>query len=412
MLLFFRSLFFAPFVLIFSLSGSYLDQECVVWVRQPVADAVGKPLQLLDPASPVEQLYETLSFSPEVGANACPRIHQFIYNEVGRKVQTSDNGQEILVEFPHLFCENDKREKSSQFWLLSKALVALSQVQKACVDACIPEPLDCSKPCDQHCREHVLTLVLPWKDDATGLTYSAGTRFKRATGLDTPEAYGVTLLDCISFEPRTALIERAKSLVDYPRTAQEARVLFVGILRKWATLEPGKIAYLWGGCSIIETYKEDEFSRVSEKRGNDSFECWQRPAKSAPRGGCDCSGLILRAAQIAGLPYYFKNTRTLGLNLRDLQDGEELENGDLILLPGHVIVVSDRAKNELIQAVSYSSGYGVLHTLTLERDMEGVRTYADLLYCRKNRIPLTLLNKKGQPLKKVDSFRVLKLLAA
>ncbi len=88
------------------LFASYLDRERAVVVIVPAVDAVAKPLQLLDPTHCVDELYADLPFSPEVGPNSCPRIHQFIYNEVGTCLEITQDGTEMLIEFPHLYHKN------------------------------------------------------------------------------------------------------------------------------------------------------------------------------------------------------------------------------------------------------------------------------------------------------------------
>ena len=76
--------------------------------------------------------------------------------------------------------------------------------------------------------------------------------------------------------------------------------------------------------------------------GNKQLTYWDRIGDfEKPLAGFDCSGMILCAAQIAGLPYFFKNTDTLLGNLKPLRPTEELEAGDLVFYSGHVLVVSD-----------------------------------------------------------------------
>ncbi len=65
-------------------------------------------------------------------------------------------------------------------------------------------------------------------------------------------------------------------------------------------------------------------------------ECTQHPMS-----GFDCAGIISRAAQMCGIPYYFKNTYTLAHYLKSLSIDTHLQEGDLIWIPGHVMIVSD-----------------------------------------------------------------------
>ncbi len=395
------------------LFASYLDRERAVVVIAPVVDAVAKPLQLLDPTHSTEDLYAALPFSPEVGPNSCPRIHQFIYNEVGTCLEITQDGTEMLIEFPHLYHQNEQGNKQNQFWVPTKSVMPLKNLkEKVGTCGCIPAPINSDEPFrwDNPERfENILTLLLPWKDASTGITYSAGTRFKRAKHLDNESGYGIYLLSPSDCFIKIALVERDCALVDYPRDYAAAKRLFVKILKKWAALSPGKIAYVWGGCSVIETYKEEEFSRVPATRGADKLEYWVRPEALVPHGGLDCSGLVLRAAQIAGLPYFYKNTVTIGFNFKDLAQTDDLEEGDLILFKGHVMVVTDIKDNLFVEAVSYSSGYGSVHEIALGRAFENVTSYDDLCKCWKNKLPLSMKNKKGGLLKVIESFRLLSM---
>lgn len=63
--------------------------------------------------------------------------------------------------------------------------------------------------------------------------------------------------------------------------------------------------------------------------------------------GYDCSGLVLRAVQLAGIRYFCTNTTTARLALQDLLAHEALEVGDLILIYGRVMIVSDPEKISL-----------------------------------------------------------------
>ncbi len=73
--------------LIFSLStllsGPYPDTPCVVVIKIPVDDWLGKPSQDIDPSKSSRELYDTLAFQGDSGSYSCPRLHQCLYNEVG-----------------------------------------------------------------------------------------------------------------------------------------------------------------------------------------------------------------------------------------------------------------------------------------------------------------------------------------
>ncbi len=399
-------LLFLVFFLQYTIFASYLDRENAVVVIVPVTDSVGKPLGNGSPDCAVDSLYAKIPFSPE-SPNTCPRIRQFLYNEVGICTQITPDGTEACIEFPHVFyqTEQDKKEVHS-FWVPAKNFMSVKKLKELEVLDSIPEPINCSEPFNPARFENILTLIMPWQDPQTKIVYSAGTRFKRVKQRDSDLAYGICMLD-EKCKVKEALIEKDKALVEYPKDEALAKKLFVEILKKWAAVGPYKIAYAWGGCSFCCTYK-DEFEKVSEQRGNDLVQYWIRPDACAPVSGFDCSGLILRAAQIAGLGYFYNNTTTLAIQLKDIDENHVIEDGDLIWFRGHVMVVADVKDNTMIEAVSYSSGYACVHEIPLAKAFENCSCYADLVGCFYGKKPLKLKNKAGNITKTVDSFRLLR----
>ena len=209
----------------------------------------------------------------------------------------------------------------------------------------------------------------------------------------------------------SAFIEKEYALVTYPRDGVTAKKVCVELIKKWAHMAGGSVPYVWGGCSIIETCKDDDFF-CSHK--SDNTASWECPTRTSPHTGCDCSGLIFLAAQSAGLNFFCKNTTTMGLNLTDCvrpsQTTEEraLQPSDLILLPRHVVMLSDVEKPAVAQAVGYSSGYGITHEAPLSH-VFNVTTCEELVRHCKNKLPLIMKNKNGGVLKVFDSFRLLSL---
>lgn len=380
-------LFFLSFF--FTLHATYFDDPATVLVTVPVTDLVTKNLHHSYPTISIEELY-TLPYSPQEGIDSCMRAHQCLYNEVGRVKEI--DGDEALVEFPHFFCENESKVRHSSFWMLRKNIRHLADLHESL--HCIPEPFRGSD-------RHILTLMLPWQDIATTTIYSAGTRFIREETLDTEESYGVIFLDVSECRPRTALINKMLAITDYPTTSTEAKKLFVAILKRWTTL--GTIPYVWGGCSFTRTTPED-FGFVRSLREGAHIAYWDRPNTDHPRSGFDCSGLILRAAQIAGIPYFFKNTTTLSQNLQEIPLLEQLEEGDLILMKGHVMIISSLDFHTCIDTLGYSSGYAKLVERHLSEVFEDVATYEELRQRASRSTPLNMKNKQGQTMKSIQEL--------
>ncbi len=383
------------------LVGTYFEDPQAVVIAVPVADAVGNPLHSLDPMVPVEDLYRQLPFSPDV-RGTCHRIHQLLYNEVGTVLK--QEGDELLVEFPHFFWQLGNGERCRSVWVCAQNVLWLKDLQDY---RSIPEPISLTMdPAYQSYQ--VLTLVVPWQDKETGIRYSAGTRFVRASMLDNEQGYGIYMRDGETYKIRTALVERDYALVEYPVDAQQARHLFVEILRRWASSAPKKIPYVWGGCSYCDTYAVGDVVRMDQGRGT----CWECPGAQVPHCGFDCSGLVLRAAQIVGLPYYLKNTTTLGLYLQDLLDNDPLQEGDLILMPGHVVIVGDVERNELIEAAGYGAGFGAVHIISLAERIAPIKDYAHLRAVLKDTTSvLRYKNSQGTLGREIPFLRLLKLIS-
>ncbi|MBA3953770.1 C40 family peptidase [Candidatus Dependentiae bacterium] len=380
----------------------FLGNKAVVTV--PVADTATKSLAFLTHGKSLEQVYTTLPCSPATGPSSCARAHQFLFNEI--VAVTQEAGDEVECKVNNVFYEDPLNIPISSFWTLKKYIALLKNTKNTAV----PEPyaLDCKQVLD---APNVLTLTLPWHDQVTEKTYSVGTRFVRVKERDTAHEYGVKLNAVLTdgnLEAIVSMVPKDSAIIVHGLTFQERQKVFVSVLKKWVS-SLAVIAYVWGGGSCIKTYKDADFSLASEKRGDDDLTYWTRPNDGIPHSGFDCSGLVLRAAQIAGLPYFFKNTATLAHNIGELKSTEELEEGDLVFYQGHVMIVSDLANNEIIEAIGYSSGYGKVHALTLAKAFEGITTYADLTAAYFAKRPLKRLKRDGTIARELPTFKLLKL---
>jgi cell wall-associated NlpC family hydrolase len=150
-------------------------------------------------------------------------------------------------------------------------------------------------------------------------------------------------------------IERERTYVA-PAAAnpRDAQLLYVDSIRQWVETAEKPIPYVWGGSSFTNA-----------------------PKGSGPHAGCDCSSLIMRAAQLFSIPYFYKQS-SLVQRLDDVPVGDMPEPGDILWMPGHVMVVGDVKNNTVIEASGYNSGYGNVHELPLEQRFHGIRTYEDL----------------------------------
>jgi hypothetical protein len=112
---------------------------------------------------------------------------------------------------------------------------------------------------------------------------------------------------------------------------------------------------------------------------------------------------------IAGIPFPWKKTEVISKQCPLLKKTDTIEIGDLLCIPGHVMIMS--GNNEIIEARGYSSGYGCIHRAPLNRIFENIYTYEDLLRAYHRKIPLVLLDKKGVMSKMYATFTLHKLVS-
>jgi len=385
--------------------ASYLDHPQAVAVKVPVADSLGIPAQDIDSSivgrsGMIEAFYDDLAYSPETGSYSCARIHQFLFNEVG--VICEEKGDEVRVKFPHFYYIDKDHIKHSDFWLHKRSVEKIETMDEAVRETML-EPITAqdSRP--------TLALVLPWHEEHTAQTYSVGTRFLRHRAADTDTHYGVLLADYMHNTAFIGLVPRSAALVTEPSTICDAKKLFVKILKNLIpTNEKEVIPYVYGGCSTCGSVPE-EFYQWKGKRGTVELTNWKRPGGHGVRTGFDCSGLVLRAAQLAGIRYLAKNTTTIGLVYKEVPSDEQLEEGDLILIKGHVMVVSNLEKHLFIDAVGYGTGFGCMRESSLTDFFGEVTTYQELRDWMTTQRPLSKKNRSGNVVDTIPSVRLMRL---
>ncbi len=376
-------------------------------VKVSLADTASKPLATYKGMSVAAQ-YNNFPWAPDKGFSSCPRMHQLKFNEV--VTITSDPALDEVECTAFNFYYRDNRNKQQRtFWTLKKNLILLSDLKKRVPLPHIPPPVSMYKaPADYN--KDVLTLIEPWYYEKTKKWYAAGTRFARYRNEDTQETYAVYLIDTDRLKQERVSIPKSRALVSYPRGKQNTVALFLRLLRRWAHPGKGIIPYVYGGCGYMKRYKDGGFSRAHGRKRGYQVAFWQRTGiGERPCAGFDCSELILCAAQICGMPYYCKNTRTLMERLRPLAKGEALEEGDLVWYEGHVMIVSDLKKNLLIEAVGYEVGYGKVHEIEVKRVIRGIRNFNGLVRAHHTRHSLMRLDSKGRPSRRIRRLKILKL---
>ncbi len=370
-------------------------------VTVPVADVTGHTIRAFgNPGS----CYRTIPCAPDKGKTACIRLHQLMFNQQVTMTREFFSG-EVIIELPSLYYFDGKQKRRNDFWTLKKYLMPLTSLKKE-LRQYIPPAID-----HQHHRqsyENVLTLKRPWYYHKH--LYSVGTRFMRDMNADTPDAYGVFVIDYTTQTVSTALVPKQCAIIRYYKDFTKARQVFLSLLREWSELSRGYIPYVWGGFSYREPCIGEGFMKKKGKLCGHAVTYWEQHGFTlTPRSGFDCSNMILCAAHIVGLPYYCKNSNVIVRTLRPLASGEKIEEGDIIWYSGHVLVVSDVAKNLVIEAIGYDSGYGCVHEIHIHDVFEGIYNFNGLRPCHFRKKFTRRLRKDGTPWRSIYQLKILKL---
>src|SRR3990167_2773484 len=367
----------------------------------PVANLATEPLSKRFPREtfPYEKLPTT--YKSKGGIDECPRLHQLIFNE--RVNIIKKQGNDVMVEVPYLFFQTSpKGQKINHYWSDARYFMPLKSANR--YQHWVPAPIDFNQP-ESVSQSNICTLTRPFYYCPTDKSYSAGTRF-----IVSDQDGSALIFDPVEKKVHHATIPATYCVQNSQLTTPEQRQhFFVQLLKQWVHNPHGKIPYVWGGCShnfqyptlnyIVKahTYKDKLYFNY----------CLQGNYPTCD-SGFDCTGLILRAAQIAQIPYLFKNTTTVGFNLKQLQSNEKIENGDLILFSGHIILISDVDKNLVIEARSKYDDYGYIHEIPLCQVFRGIETYADLRKAYETQEKLERLDAHDKIISHVP-IRIMKL---
>lgn len=351
--------------------------------------------------------YNEFPCAPDKGASACLRFHQLKFNELV-KVRTH-SAHEVKCEVQHFFYRGHDKKEYKTAWVLKEDLIFLKDLPYKSVLPHIPPPCRRNVPVSQY-NKNILTLTQPWFDKKTGHTYSAGTRFVRNASADTKDSYAIFVIASDSLRSRVRHVPREVALVAYPQDIPQATALFVKILKEWAHAQEGIIPYVFGGCSYNGKIVPRGFSLISHIRSGKEISYWQRKnLQQQSLSGFDCASMILCAAQICGIPYFYKNSSTLYCEMEMLKKNETIQDGDILWYSGHLMVVSDVKKNLLIEAAGYDTGYGKVHEISIDKVFKRIATYKELVAAYHKKAPLERLHSSGRSLKPIYNLKIFTL---
>lgn len=371
--------------------NTHTSQKAVINV--PIADLLGQSIITMRPNESPHTAYHAIALcGGQINSTyACPRLHQLLYNDIIDVIKTTDDEAQIRIAHayyvvPSAFAKataDRSADRQAQYWILKSNITLFDDLTAHNIPtAHLPNPINFSDK-SHHALKHpdVVTLTEPHHDTTLHTTFSVGTRFTRVPlpQKKRPSYITVFAIDYKTMQEHQIKIPSYKCMIADPtKTKTEQITDYVNLLKKWAHTKHGCIPYTWGGTSFAHTI-HGNFKEVTHKTNNSDYSSYEyEKDTNSPKSGFDCSGAIARATQICGIPYFCKNTATIPHCLAPLKPDQVLTNGDLILIRGHVMVVSDTDKNLLIEARSYSHGYGKLHEIPIGKVFEEIETYKDL----------------------------------
>jgi hypothetical protein len=363
-------------------------------VVTPIADLVGSPIQTFFPEMSVDKAYQQLVLC---GAEkklwiGCPRLHQLIAHEMVEVLDQTQN--EYKIKTPHLFyVTGATQEQHNCFWTDKKNIVLVEELEQNKTVSLAQFP-------SFNKNNPTIVLVKPFFDNKTNQTYSVGTRFvcKQITNKQAT---------IFTYDPQNHKGSSTKIDAHYyclqPKTEEQQKKLFVRLLKYWT--QPEHIAYVFGGCSFTEPCSKNFEKKTADHK---PLAYTRIESENKTKNGFDCAGIIVRAAQAAGLDFPYKNTHTIKECLPHLSIADQIVEGDLIWIPGHVMAVSNTKEHRLVEARSYSHGYGIVQEIELCKVFKDIKTYDDLLQAFKTKTKIQRLDSSGVVRDTISDLKLIK----
>ena len=355
----------------------------------------------------------------------CMRIAQVPFNTRGKLIEYDAETGEACIEFSHMGVDVAGNLRPCRFWTLSYVYVAqgaeyvmrptfllLSEQGRTKKRAAFPCAVDAADRATLRAH-NTLVLCYPWCDPVTHAAYSAGTRFVRVAHKDTKDAFAVALYtsdtDAVAYTFVPHIYARP---CDEKLSDAERRRIFNDVVKAWACHEDATITpYVWGGGVVMPAIENSGFELVEDCFFKRPVSYYVRQGVGMP-AGVDCSSLVLLAAQIAGIECFYKTTSTFFKHAVPVTKYEDMHEGDLIVWPGHMLVISDmRPGHETCsESLGYGDGAGRVRRVALHEKFKDIHSFQDLWRAYKNKKPLEIFYAHNEKIAKtIPEFKIVSL---
>lgn len=367
-----------------AIKGIDLPYEAVI--ISPVADVVMYPLSDSSKNYKNGLTYEEIPISGT--PTACPRLYQLLANE--KVTVIKELGDEVNVMIPHIICVLKDGSHLASYWMQKKDLIPLSALANGAQT--IPESISPENPWPAGC----VTLAKPWIEPLTNTHFSAGTRFL-SLGIELKK-YMIAVFDPKQKRYVRALCPIKKCMPQPAHDLKNQRKEMITLLRAWISKRQ-TIPYAFGGCSVRTFVSKSSHPRKKEMMlasgKSESYYEWPSLKNEYPQTGLDCSNLIRLATHMCGIPYVCKNSLAAVSLLRPVTAADPLEEGDIIWIDKHLMVVADLKLNTLIEARGYDAGYGIVQEIPISEEFKDIKTYEQLIECHMHNLDVERLKRDG-----------------
>jgi cell wall-associated NlpC family hydrolase len=361
---------------------TYAEQAII---SKPVSDLYGNPYKSTAPLAYAQQ---------RADGTLCPRLHQLLYHDVVEILQTDKDYSYVRV--PDFWYQtHGATERNCCFWIRTDDLVHKNKLSPH--DWCNLTGMHGSPP------EAYITLIAPWYAHTLRTTFSVGTRFSLNTTTPHANYYSVYALHPNTLTVHTLRIPRKFAYEPTAHTLQERLAYYQQLISQWS--RSAKIVpYVWGGCSMQHICHDTQYHAFHV--GDNCI--YRRTAEPVQKTGVDCAGLIMLAARTAGLPYPLKNTTTIVRNGAPTT-AAALEVGDILWVPGHVMLIVDPHKGLLLEASHYTYGVGHVRMVHVSKLFKDIRSFTDIEQALAQKKSLQRLNRDGNVYQEIKQARFISM---